>query len=370
MAAGIEQTIIRHSVEDVIRIPENEPVRPDLIGQLTAVQVMNRVSIAHLSIERALKFMIVRAGGPLTKDHHLGGRLRELTQHEQESADFLRHAFQAAVRHYRLNPNVDKAGHLKSLDRYLDVAGSDSAFQDLRYWELDQSPDGILLRRLYLALHLELLHAVLELLYGRQPTDTVATRVERAVDEAMLFAPDLAFTPGTAKEDSVRSYLDWRWGFASLSETLAAAGRRQFKIGDEFANSMVVRAQQSLTQSVDPAVSYFGGTLDVLPRQPREVIPPVEWLSNPLHQREFANTPSGMTLGRGLDHYSARRRVGGGWRPRQPVKPTPNAIWRRCSAGSRKSPSMAIGDSSGSWPASGRFADGTEPGPAMRMFRP
>lgn len=116
MTAEIERAIIRHPVEDVIRMLENEPVRADLVGQVRAAQVMNRVSIAHLSIERAMRFLITRAGGPLTKDHHLGDRLRELIRHEPESADFLIHAFQVAVQHDRFIPNVDNARHLKSLE--------------------------------------------------------------------------------------------------------------------------------------------------------------------------------------------------------------------------------------------------------------
>lgn len=57
MAADIEQAIIRHSAHDVIRILKNEPVQPDLVAQIVAVQIMNRVSIPHLLIERALRFL-------------------------------------------------------------------------------------------------------------------------------------------------------------------------------------------------------------------------------------------------------------------------------------------------------------------------
>ncbi len=297
MSADIERAIIRHSLEDVIRILENQPVRPDLVGQITAAQIMNRVSIAHLSIERALKFLITRADGPLTREHHLGDRLRELIRHEPRSADFLNHAFQAAVRHYRFNPNVDNARHLKTLESYLDVAGSDKAFQDLRYWELHQSLDEVLLRQLYLALHMELLHAVLELLRGRTPTDTVETRVERAAEQAMWSAAKLAHVPGTPKEDSVRSYMEWCRSFASWNDALADAAQQQFTIGDDFANGMVVEAHRTLLESADQAVSYFAGTLDVLPKQPRDVIPPVEWIGTPPLQRGFVKTPSGVTLG-------------------------------------------------------------------------
>ena len=297
MNADIEQATMQHSVQDVIQILENEPVRPDLIGQITAVQVMNRVSIAHLSIERALKFLIARAGGPLTKKHHLGDRLRELAEHDPSSADFLKHAFQVAVRHYRFNPNLENMRHLKSLESYLDVAGSDRAFQDLRYWELRQSLDEVLLRPLYLPMHLELLRAVLELLRGRPPIDTVETRVERAVKQAMFSPSELAYAPGTPKEDSVNAYLEWIQGFASWSDALVEAARQQFMIGDEFANGMVIKAQQALLNSVDPAISYFAGSLDVLPKQPRDVIPPVEWIRSPPQQRGFVKAPSGTTLG-------------------------------------------------------------------------
>ncbi len=297
MTADIEQATMCHSVHDVIQILENEPVRPDLIGSITVVQVMNRVSIAHLSIERALKFLITRAGGPLTKEHHLGDRLRELAEHEPSSADFLDHAFQLAVRHYRFNPNVDNMGHLKSLESYLDVAGSDRAFQDLRYWELRQSLDEVLLRQLYLPMHLELLRAVLELLRRRPRFDTVETRVGRAVMKAMASQPELTYSPGTPKEDSVRSYEEWCRGFASWRDALAEAARQQFTIGDEFANFMVIKAYQELLQSVDPAISYFADALDVLPKQPRDVIAPVRWIGDPAQQRGFVNAPSGETLG-------------------------------------------------------------------------
>ncbi|MCY4617810.1 MAG: hypothetical protein OXD50_04550 [Chloroflexi bacterium] len=297
MTTDIEQATMRYSIQDVIKILENEPVRPDHVGQFTVVQVMNRVSIAHLSIERALKFLITRAGRPLTKEHHLGDRLRELAQHEPRSADFLNHAFQVAVQHYRLNPKADNMGHLKSLESYLDVAGSDRAFQDLRYWELHQSPDEVLLRRLYLALHIELLYAVLELLRGRPPTDTVAIRVERAVKQAMQPASELACSSGTPQEDYVRSYLAWRRGFASWCDALADAVRSKFTNGDGFANGLVVKAYRELLESSDLAVSYFAGTLDVLPRQPRDVIPPVEWIETPPQQRGFVNAPSGEPLG-------------------------------------------------------------------------
>ena len=42
----MQRVVIRHSVKDVIRILENEPVKGDMVTEITVVQVMNRISIA------------------------------------------------------------------------------------------------------------------------------------------------------------------------------------------------------------------------------------------------------------------------------------------------------------------------------------
>lgn len=297
MAKDIELAVIQVSVRDVIQILENEPVQPDLIGAITAAQIMNRAAIAHLSIERALKFLIKRAGGPLIEKHDLDLQLRTLVRHDPVSAIFLIHSFQTAVRHYRFNPNPDHVGHLRSLQSYLEEAGSNAAFQSVPYWELAQSRDALVLRRVNLTLHIELLHALHELLNSRRPENTVVSRVECAAQEAMWSDPELAYSPGTAKEDSVHSYLKWLNGFASHREALAEAASQQFTIGDEFANGMVLRAYQSLLKSPDQAVFYFADTLIVLPKQPRDVIPPVEWLGDPPSRTGLVKAPSGVVLG-------------------------------------------------------------------------
>ena len=107
------------------------------------------------------------------KDHDLPSRLNELRQNEQHSAKFLEEAFEDAVRHYRYNANATQMKHLKSLDTYLEATGSDDRFQDIRYWELTQSTNEMILRTIYLTLHMELLYALREiLLVSKSPKDT------------------------------------------------------------------------------------------------------------------------------------------------------------------------------------------------------
>ena len=294
----MQRNIVRHSVEDVIHILENEPVKGDLVPGITVVQLMNRVSIAHLSIERAFKFLIAKAGGPLVETHDLRDRYKELLQHDPESATFLEKAFQAAVRHYRYNPNATDMRHLKTLDRYLEVAASNQAFQNIRYWELTQSPDEVLLRRIYLFLHIELLHGLSEtLLAPNRPKKTISDRVERAVENAMWNTPELGSSPGTPKERSVHTYVEWRQGFGTWGDALADAVQKGFNIGDDFMADLARRAYRTLLEAPDQAVRYFANTLDILPRQPRDVVPSVEWLGPEEERSGCVKTPSGTVLG-------------------------------------------------------------------------
>ena len=304
MAFDTQRAIIQFSVDDVIGILEGRPVKQDFIGAITAVQVMNRASIAHLSIERALKFLISRADGQLLPNHDLRVQHRELFRRDPEAARSLEHAFLVAVGHYRYNPNVATMKHLGSIETYFEVAGSNATFRKLRYWELTQSMDDEVIRRIFLNLHLEILHAIRELLLERNPIDTVSKRVERAVGDALWPVVDLAFGPGTAHEVSVRAYLEWLGSFGSRSDALAEAVRKAFDLGDAFISHVTSNAYQALLEDPDPAVAYFARSLDVLPRQPRDAVPPVDWLGEEKYQRGIVSTPSGEHLGiieRGAD---------------------------------------------------------------------
>ena len=172
------------------------------------------------------------------------------------------------MRHYRYNSNVADMNHLKSLKRYLELAASNDAFQGIRYWELTQSLDEMLLRRIYLLLHIELLHGLSDILLSSdRPVWTVVNRVEQAVENAMWNSHDLAYSPGSSREHSVRSYIEWRQGFSTWCDALASAFRDGFNIGDDFMANLTRNAYRTLRETRDLAVRYFASTLDVLPRQ-------------------------------------------------------------------------------------------------------
>ena len=296
--ADIHTHTVRHSVVDVIRILEAIPVEGATVPQVTVVELMNRASIAHLSIERALKFLIRRAGGPLIKKHDLGKQYRDLQQYDSGSADFLEDAFKSAVQHYRYNPNATDMKHLKTLERYLDVAGSAKIFQDIRYWELDQPLSDVLVHRVGLSLHTELLHALSEILLAPDRCmEKVQDRVEREVQQAMFPTIELGFSPGTPKERSVHSYLEWAQGFGTSCEALNDAVQRGFEFGDELMGLLTKNAYRTLLASRDSAVRYFTNTLDLVSKQSRDLIPCVEWFGQEENKSGVVKSPAGTILG-------------------------------------------------------------------------
>ena len=113
--ADYERTIIQFSLDDVIHILEHEPVQPDLVPEITITRIMNRGPVAHLSIERALKFLIERANGTWEKSHSLHIHLEELRKNVPDSAAFLDKVFDEAVNYYRIKPNSSGKGHFKNL---------------------------------------------------------------------------------------------------------------------------------------------------------------------------------------------------------------------------------------------------------------
>ena len=285
--------IIQHSIEDVIDVLQGAPIQRDMVAQITVVQVMNRIPVAHLSIERAMKFLITKAGGQFDEEHSLEGRLKELNEHDREAADFLNTAFREAVDHYGYNPKAPYMGHLENLQKYMHETGSNAAFQRMRYWELEQSLNDDLIRKIYPSLHLELLHALREILLNpERPKDTVTVRAERAAEFALTNN-----ARGTSAEDSLDRYVEWLQRHDNFRQAMASAVKENFNIGDDYAQETTRRAYAELMESKDPAVRYFASTLDVLPSQPRDAIPDVEWLGPEDLRFGKVSTPGGEVLG-------------------------------------------------------------------------
>ena len=277
---------------------ENEPVEGDLAIHLPAVRTFNRISLAHLSIERAIKYLITAAGAAYKKEHDLKNCYDELSQCDPDSAAFLNQAFQAAVKHYNYNPDKKLMAHLASLPCYLQTTASNAIFQDIRYWELDQDTGSPILQTIILWIHMELLQALSEILLEAQRSkETVKHRVDRAVQEAMLPSNQFTHSLGFHGDSPVRRYLDWLNSHESPTDALKHAAESQFEVGDDYSSSIVKTAHQSLLRASDPAVKYFANFLSVLPKQQTDILAELQWLESGDTPRARVTSPSGTCLG-------------------------------------------------------------------------
>ena len=260
---------------------------------------MNRVAIAHLSIEKAIKYLIREAGGGRKKGHNLVNLLRELELFDMESASYLENVFAAAVEFYGFDSIEDGTNHPAELKDYLKAVGSLNRFNDIRYWELDDPLfERVELRQLQLSIHMELLYGLHEILIEPdRPKETVEDRVDRAVATAMSPNAILGFGQRPSTRRELSSYVQWIEDCGSYRSALSTAVRCDFTLGDNYASDISRAVYKSLLKSKDPAVRHFASTLDVLPRQSREIIPELEWLESPGQRKARVFTPAGHTLG-------------------------------------------------------------------------
>ncbi len=294
----MEEFAVQFSIGDALQILDDSPLRPDIPTQTTLVQITNRVPTAHLAIERGLKFLIKKHGGEFDKHHDLHKHLRQLRKFDPSAVAFLERVFDDTTTFYGLNPNHSDLGHIRSLNDYLATVGTAKAFDRMRYWELNPEREEPLFRKIWPTIHREILLAISKL-YVSNPSEgeTITGRVEQMVHDALFPTEQLGYSPGSDHEATVRRYIDWILSHASRQEALTQAFQLDFAIGDKFMNKMVSQAYQSLTQSPDPATRFLISRIDVLPTQPRDVMPLIEWSDPQKEQPGKVLTPAGTILG-------------------------------------------------------------------------
>ena len=294
----MEEFAVQFSIGDALQILDDSLQQPDTPAQVTLIQITNRIPMAHLAIERGLRFLIEKHGVKSDQHHDLHKHLRKLRHLHHSAVAYLERAFDDATAFYGLNPNRPNLGHIKSLDTYLEIVGTKKAFDRMRYWELNPGEEELLFRKVWPTIHREILLAV-SILQVSDPSglETIAGRVEQTVHAALFSTGRLFYSPGSDHEATVIRYINWILNHPSRQEALTQAYRRGFAIGDEFMNKMVSQAYQSLTQSPDPAIRFLISRIDVLPTQPRDVIPLIECSESQKEQIGKVLTPGGTVLG-------------------------------------------------------------------------
>ena len=295
---------IRKSIEDVIGILDSAPIRPDLIRETNYVQLTNRVPIAHLAIERGLKALISDGRGDAKQIHGLNKLYQDLKEYDKESADYLGGAFEDAVSFFGYQVGRPRFGHFRSLENYLAKVGTEKAFEELRYWAIGESSKGESpIPFISPPIHRELLCALWCVFRGPTRWETVSTRVEREVGQAMFHRRHLFETAeDEGEEQSIRWYKDWLFNdHSTRRDALKDAVRMNFAVtkGDGFLRQTLYDAYIDLSNSKDPAVLYFIRKLKYLPsgsqRRDPDAVPEVQF--NQEKTRGIVLTPAGTCLG-------------------------------------------------------------------------
>ena len=140
----------------------------------------------------------------------------------------------------------------------------------MRYWELDPEQEEPLFRKIWPAIHREVLLAISFLIASNTSEgETITGRVEKMIHNALFPIEQLFYSPGSDHQAAIEHYTDWVLSHPSRREALTESFRQDFAIGEEFMNTMVRQAYQSLTQSPDPAIRYLVSRIDVLPHNPK-----------------------------------------------------------------------------------------------------
>ena len=293
---------VQESIADVIKILDSAPVRPDLMPEANIVQLANRAPIAHLAIERGLKALIAENGRAPEWTHSLGSLYRNLRECDRESSEYLDIAFADAVQFFGYNTNSRGFTQFRSLDVYLSIVGTDNAFEELRYWAIEESRQGQSpIPYISLPVHREILCALWCLFLPRR-RETVTQRVERELANALFNRRNMAYGSGdTERESTIQWYLGWLNEHTTLRSALEEAVHKHFAVTDDvFITQTVHDAYKELQRSGDPAVRYCVSTLSYLPkesvRRNPDAIPEVHWYGR-AESRGAVVTAAGTHLG-------------------------------------------------------------------------
>ncbi len=244
------------SIEDTIDILDNALIQP-LDSISGSARLTNRISIAHLELERGLKALLHKSGkSGRSEGHHLGKLYVKLMKCNKDAANSLTEAFNNAVGFFGYDIEKEGFEHFRALVCYLSKVGTEEIFMDMRYWLIE--PRKAIKYKTLLKLHREILYRLQCCLpFSDKPIDeTIDERVERRVREAMTNGGVLA---NGDNKTSIDRYCNWLNKHLPYRTALEEAVEKKFivKEGDEFVKQTLCDAFKELEQSKDPAVWFY-----------------------------------------------------------------------------------------------------------------
>ena len=224
-----------------------------------AKSVSQRGPEAHLSIEKAMKFLLHRKAVKTGRSHGLESLLNLMNEADKE---YLERAFREAVEFYLINPTDNGMGHTESLAKYLDKTGSEKFFTLMRYWHIENPTEDKMNKiiKLIPAIHSELLYAMLELLMPiHAPLRTVNDRVEDQIIRTTTESQDASRLPYDGTLDCAASEcIRWVRRYGTRKEAMTDAIKQRFQVsGYPEINDLFENSYHTLKHLNDPAVRFF-----------------------------------------------------------------------------------------------------------------
>ncbi len=258
MNERLQHRTAQHSVLDVIRMIESAPVIADLVPDVVDNQVLNRIPLAHITIEKSLKYRILQSGGKVEHIHDLHAQLDQLRKSSNDDAEFLDQAFNRAITFYDIDVTAPTHEHFSSLHAYLEAVGRQKDFNQMRYWSLDHKYRPGLSPLVHLPIHVEILYATYSVFFSQTVFRyTLPYRVDEAILDALASERNFSYISGTEQERDLKAYDEWINQHGSLQAVIQDAIRRNFDTGHFSTTNMMRNAVARLGESPDFAAQYF-----------------------------------------------------------------------------------------------------------------
>ena len=243
---------------DVINVIQSSPVRSNLVSDVVINQVLNRIPLAHLTIEKSLKYRIQQVTGKITRGHDLHKQLDLLRGSSQDDAEFLDQAFDRAVSFYDIDAAAPECDHLSSLREYLKAVSRQKHFNEMRYWTLDQTYNQELIPRIRLPIHVEILYAAYSVFFS-QPVlrYTLPCRAENAIRDAIILKTNFKYIPSTKREDDFETRVHWIQQHDSYQAIIQDAIQCNFDTDNFYTKETMRNAVTELRESPDYAIQHL-----------------------------------------------------------------------------------------------------------------
>ena len=272
------------------------------------------MDMAHDALEQCLKRLILRTGkvSDIIREHGLQKIFQRLREVDTETANRLEAAHKAALKFYRVKPEVLPEIH-GSLERYFDFAGSGELYLKRKYLSLegygkdaDLSYHEQRTNLVTAMIHAELLYACEWSLLGQESAVNVNTRVERIIESY----PFQLIGDYVERKPEIENWIACVNETGSFAEALINE-RRKGTCGNPIAREICEwLLVQYFTEAKDWAIKYVLQRAETVQQgSVKTELKPVISTHTKTSRNLSVNSPSGVRLGSVIELWDGTYRT-------------------------------------------------------------